>query len=333
MSKANENRKRELREIFDENHLMIVDTLFEKLGEDLSWTQEWETTGLWKYLDPRNAEGKPYTGCNEINLGVIAWKHGWADNRWFTVKKANELGYRVRKGEHSSIVEHYGMRYMMFDKSSGDVLKYAWSKPKEYDEDKHDLRQWMAPHHFNRVFNANQLEGIELAEEPEKLPEKVLIPKVDRLIDSSWCPIVEERMADNPFWWGSANFGSVHVPLRSQFHNIDAFASVVAHEMTHSTGGKLGRDMTGGKGTPKYAKEELVAELGSMFLCAALGFDFHHKVEREDNSAAYIASWLQRTGNKDKELDIYKAAQKALAASKWLKARYDGMEDSGEQAA
>ena len=330
MGKANEKKKKELREIFDENHLMIVDTLFEKLGDDLSWTKEWETTGLWKYLNPKNFEGKSYTGCNELNLGVIAWKHGWADNRWFTVKKANELGYKVRKGEHSSMVEHYGMRYMMFDKASGDVLRYAWSKPKDYDETIHNLRCWMAPHHFNSVFNAHQLEGIELAAEPEKLPEKVLIPKVDRLIDSSKCPIYEERMSEPPHYSG---LGYIKVPLRSDFHNIDAFASVVAHEMTHSTGDELGRDLTGGKGSPKYAKEELVAELGSMFLCAAIGFDFHHKVEREENSAAYIASWLKRTGNKDKELDIYKAAQKALKASKLLKERYDGMEVSGKLAA
>ena len=332
MNKANESKKRELREIFDDNHLMIVDTLFEKLGEDLSWEREWDTPGLWKYLDPKNAEGKPYTGCNELNLGVIAWKHGWADNRWFTVKKANELGYKVRKGERSSIVEHYGMRYMMFEKSSGDVVKYSWSKPKEYNESIHDLRCWMAPHHFNRVFNANQLEGIELLAEPEKLPEKVLVPKVDRLIDSSWCPVHEERMADNPHYTVFGGLAEVYVPLRGQFRTIDAFASVLAHEMTHSTAPKLGREL-GGKGTPKYAKEELVAELGSMFLCAALGFDFHHKVEREENSAAYIAGWLKRTGNKDKELDIYKAAQKALKASKLLKERYDAMGESGEAAA
>ena len=330
MGKANEGKKKELREVFDENHLMIVDALFEKLGEDLNWTKEWETEGLWKYLDPRNSEGKPYTGCNELNLGVIAWKHGWADNRWFTVKKANELGYTIRKGEHSSIVEHYGMRYMMFDKASGDVLKYSWVKPKEYDEDVHNLRQWMAPHHFNRVFNAHQLEGIELAAEVEKMPEKALVPKVDRLIASSRCPLYEERMNEPPHYCG---LDYIKVPLRSQFHNIDAFASVVAHEMTHSTGPELGRDLTGRKGTPKYAKEELVAELGSMFLCSALGFDFHHKVEREENSAAYIASWLRRTGNKDHELDIYKAAQKALAASKLLKQRYDGKEDAEYAAA
>ncbi|MBQ9000469.1 MAG: DUF1738 domain-containing protein [Eggerthellaceae bacterium] len=326
---ANENKKRKLREVFDDNHLMIVDALFEKLGEDLSWNAEWEAKGLYKYLNPVNFEGKSYTGCNELNLGVIAWKNGWADNRWFSINRANELGYKVRKGEHSSIVEHYGLRYMMFDRASGDVLKYSWVKPKEYDEGAHELRCWMEPHHFNRVFNAHQLEGIELRAEPEKLPEKALVPTIDRLIASSRCPIYEQRMAEAPHY--SIGFDCINVPLRSQFFNLDAFASVVAHEMTHSTGLELGRKF-GKKGTPEYAKEELVAELGSMFLCAALGFDFHHKVEREDNSAAYIASWLKRTGNKDKELDVYKAAQKALKASKLLKERHDNA-DAVEDAA
>ena len=325
MNKQNRSKKRELREVFDDNHLMIVDMLFGKLGNDLSWTKEWEAADLGVYLNPVNFEDKPYKGCNRMNLGVIAWCNGWSDNRWFTMKHINELGFKVRKGEHSNIVEHYGMRYLMRDRSSGEILKYSWNRPKEYDKDLHDLRCWMAPHHFTRVFNANQVEGIELVAEPEKMPEKVLVPKVDRLIDSSWCPVYEERMADNPHCTVFGSFAEIHVPLRSQFFNIDAFASTLAHEMTHSTAPKLGREL-GCKGTPQYAKEELVAELGSMFLCAELGFDFHHKVEREDNSAAYIASWLKRTGNKDKELDIYKAAQKALKASELLKERYDAAE-------
>ncbi|WP_264830024.1 zincin-like metallopeptidase domain-containing protein, partial [Klebsiella aerogenes] len=45
------------------------------------------------------------------------------------------------------------------------------------------------------------------------------------------------------------------------------------HELGHATGhpSRLGRDMTGGFGTKKYAFEELVAEMNAAFCCASLG--------------------------------------------------------------
>ncbi|OCP36147.1 hypothetical protein BC360_25760 [Ensifer sp. LC163] len=47
-----------------------------------------------------------------------------------------------------------------------------------------------------------------------------------------------------------------------------------------------GRDKWGDEG---YAKEELVAELGSVFLSADLGL----AIEPREDHAAYIASWLK----------------------------------------
>src|SRR3546814_14482977 len=45
------------------------------------------------------------------------------------------------------------------------------------------------------------------------------------------------------------------------------------HELTHATGHakRLNRDLTNSFGSKDYAREELIAEMGSAFLCAALG--------------------------------------------------------------
>ncbi len=66
--------------------------------------------------------------------------------------------------------------------------------------------------------------------------------------------------------------------------------SVFAHEITHSTGNgnRLDRDMSGRFGSKEYAFEELVAELGSAFICGALGLE---QKPREDH-AQYIKGWL-----------------------------------------
>jgi len=94
-----------------------------------------------------------------------------------------------------------------------------------------------------------------------------------------------------------------------------AYYATLAHECTHWTRHKsrldrdLGRKRWGDAG---YAMDELVAELGSAFLCADL--DLTPEI-REDH-AAYIASWLEVLKN-DKRA-IFSAAAHAQKAADYL---------------
>ena len=60
--------------------------------------------------------------------------------------------------------------------------------------------------------------------------------------------------------------------IARQFETDDAHQSTLYHECIHATGHskRLNRELTGNFGSEDYAKEELVAELGSVFLCAEL---------------------------------------------------------------
>jgi antirestriction protein ArdC len=89
----------------------------------------------------------------------------------------------------------------------------------------------------------------------------------------------------------------------------------LAHECVHWTKHKsrLARDMGRVKwGDEGYAREELVAELGSAFLCADLGIT----PETREDHAAYIASWLKVLKN-DKRF-IFSAASHAQRAADYL---------------
>ena len=68
------------------------------------------------------------------------------------------------------------------------------------------------------------------------------------------------------------------------------YYSTMLHEMTHSTmtPERLNREMGGRFGDPKYAKEELVAELTAAMISHSMGFDSRIT----DNSAAYLDSWI-----------------------------------------
>lgn len=83
------------------------------------------------------------------------------------------------------------------------------------------------------------------------------------------------------------------VPAKERFHDAEGYYSIALHELTHATGHESRLTLPGITdpdamfGSPKYALEELVAQLGSAFLCG------HFGIRNEAFDAAYIASWIQ----------------------------------------
>ncbi len=105
------------------------------------------------------------------------------------------------------------------------------------------------------------------------------------------------------------------MPPYETFCDIESHAATLAHELTHWTRHKsrLDRDLGRKKyGDAGYAMEELVAELGSAFLCA----DLKITPEIRDDHASYIASWLEVLKN-DKRA-VFVAASQASKAVDYL---------------
>ncbi len=72
----------------------------------------------------------------------------------------------------------------------------------------------------------------------------------------------------------------------------EAYYATLLHELSHWTGmeDRCNREINNSFGDEKYAIEELVAELGSAFLCSKLGITSE---PREDH-AQYIAGWKKK---------------------------------------
>ncbi|HEV2121884.1 MAG TPA: zincin-like metallopeptidase domain-containing protein, partial [Chloroflexota bacterium] len=94
----------------------------------------------------------------------------------------------------------------------------------------------------------------------------------------------------------------------------EGYYGVLLHELTHWSGheSRTNRDLSGRFGKEAYAMEELVAELGSAFLCA----EKHITPQPRPDHAAYIANWLKVP--KDDKRAIFSAASKASQASQYL---------------
>ena len=104
----------------------------------------------------------------------------------------------------------------------------------------------------------------------------------------------------------------IRIPEQSSFFEPINFYRTALHELTHWTGHKsrLARDFSGRFGNEAYAREELVAELGSAFLCASLG------IVPTVRHADYIGNWLTILKNDSRA--IVSAASHASKASDFL---------------
>ncbi len=81
----------------------------------------------------------------------------------------------------------------------------------------------------------------------------------------------------------------IQLPDRSSFQSAAAFYATWAHEQVHSTGhaSRLKRDLGGAFDKPRYAREELVAELGAVLL----GDRLENGNELQSH-AAYLEHWI-----------------------------------------
>ena len=91
--------------------------------------------------------------------------------------------------------------------------------------------------------------------------------------------------------------------------------ATLLHELTHWTRHASRLDREFGRkrwGDAGYAAEELVAELGSAFLCADLGVT----AEPRDDHSSYLASWLEVLKSDNRA--IFTAAAHAQRAADYL---------------
>jgi len=110
----------------------------------------------------------------------------------------------------------------------------------------------------------------------------------------------------------------IQLPKQEQFHDAPAYYATGCHELIHWTGNekRLNREtLTKSRGISAaddhYAREELVAELGSWLLSLETGIPHD-----PSQHTAYIASWLEAL-KKDKN-EIFRAASAAAKATDYV---------------
>ena len=282
---------------------MMIEKI-ESINED--WRKPWFTEGALQW--PRNLSGREYNGMNAFMLMLHCEKEGYKIPRFCTfdcVQRMNKPGkdgqelprVSVLRGEKSFPVML--TTFTCIHKETKEKIKYDDYKNLSEDEKK-EYNVYPRMQVF-RVFNVQQTNLREARPElweklekengrPEvKAGEQFDFEPVDRMISENlWiCPI-RPMHQDSAYY--SITKNEIIVPEKRQFKDGEAFYGTLFHEMTHSTGAKgvLDRLEPTAFGSKEYAREELVAELGSALVSQRYGMTKHIK----EDICAYLKSWL-----------------------------------------
>ena len=262
------------------------------------WLKPWNAEhAAGRITRPLRSNGIPYRGINVINLWLTATARGYACPIWLTYKQAQELGGHVRKGEHGELVV-YANRITRTETTE---------KGEEIDREIPFLKGYT-------VFNAEQIEGLPphfTAPAAPTLDPVQRVAQAEAFFANTGAEI--RHGGDRAFYAIGADY--VQLPPFETFRDAESYYATLGHECCHWTkhekrlNREFGRKRWGDEG---YAAEELVAELGSAFLCADLGLT----PEPRPDHAAYVESWLRVLKN-DKRA-IFTAASHAERAAAFL---------------
>lgn len=264
------------------------------------WVRPWARGAAGRPGLPVNATtGRNYSGINILILWGAVIAADYPSQGWLTFRQALDAGGSVRKGEKGT-----GIVY-------ADRFTPEAEKARAADTGS-DARVIPFLKRFT-VFNVAQCEGLpeRFAASPPPLPPQALIPAAEEVIEASG--VAFQIGGDRAFYAPGPD--RVVVPPQPAFFEALDYYRVCLHELTHATGhpSRLGRNQAGAFGTKDYAREELVAEMGSAFLCAALG------IEPTLRHADYCASWLEVLREDNRA--VIRAASAASKAADWLLTR------------
>lgn len=255
-----------------------------------------------------------YTSINQLLLSHALYKKNYAHNLWLTYKQTVAAGGFIINGEKATQITLTEFIYFINGKkATQNEAKSYFADLKEKDPTITNYKEaGITSKRFLKyyfVFNIGQTSGLSdefyqvspTSEEP--------MVAVRSIIDSNEIKVVNV-VANEAFY--DPNLDKIQMPFLQQFKSNEHYCSVLLHECIHWSGNEKRLNRTFDTfGTEHYAFEELIAELGSTFLCAQLGIP-----SLLTSSSAYIKSWLNVLHNDNTY--IFKAMHYAEKAMEYL---------------
>lgn len=278
---------------------LIINTI-EKVGH-LPWQKDWVGSGA-DGTAKNYVSKKEYTGANFLlNFDVKFDEDGkgylvpikFVQPYYLTFNQIRETKASLKKDSKARRVIYYTM---IFNYDNG-TLKFKTTDKAKFTEfvkshglTKEDLKAHLVKipviKYYN-VFRADDCTGLKFPS--DKIDSKKVNPieQAQQLIDGYKNPPTYTFVGDRAYYQPATD--TLNMPKINAFNKEASYYCTYFHELTHSTGAekRLGRDFSGKFGSKNYAYEELIAELGAVFMCSEAGILFQTK----ENSAKYLKNW------------------------------------------
>lgn len=300
----------------NEIYQKITDTIIKSVKASKGkWKKEWSSNTLNHaiFLRPTSyATKKPYRGINVIMLKIGNPLAVFKNPYFLTKQQIQEKKAKLKpKAEPYPIVyftylykfEHEQKEKELTTYKKQEMLEHL--KANGYDSKHFDILVKIIPILKEYiVYNGNDVEGIDFKLDNLTAIEKAKLgyipPKKERKEDQR-NPMAELIIKNFPKNSAKIRHGAdgayyspatdiVSMPDYKDFYTSESYYSTLFHEMIHSTGHqkRLNRPLKNKFGSVEYAKEELIAEFGAVFLSAQAGILW----KTQKNHASYLKNWL-----------------------------------------
>ena len=276
----------------------VTQTIIESLKSGTpSWRQPWNNDPNAGF--PQNAVSqRKYSGVNPLLLQCHSQRHGFQSRHWATFQAWKSIGGRVMKRPDHVRHGEWGCRIIFAKPITTTKLD---GEGNEAEETFYILREYV-------VFCIDQVHGDHLDHLRvgyciQDTSLSVTFDHADQLVNNTGAVI---RRGGNRAYYDPSD-DHIQMPHRQQFDGATYYESLF-HEMTHWAEGKPRLNQQRTTNETDYALGELVAELGSCYVCTALNVPLAQGL---GNHAAYLGSWLKSLKN-----DVSFIFRASTAASK-----------------
>lgn len=263
------------------------------------WRKGWVSNAA-----PFNASsGKPYRGVNQL----ITLMQARQDPRWVTFRQAQAMGLSVRRGEKGTRI----IKLVEVERASNDVTSCDDGEIVASDQTRRLVMKAYS------VFNAEQVDGFAPLPTRECTiePDEAVMAMAEGLQQKEAGSLKIRFVGSQPAY--SPRTDEIRIPPPVQHLSDEDFHATLLHECVHATGHpkRLARlHMDAKFGSVEYAREELVAEIGTCMVLLAVNLP--PSKTSLANHAAYIGSWLKLL--REDKAEIFRAAALAQKAADYL---------------
>jgi len=236
-------------------------------------------------------------GAQMREAGDYPYELPLTDPRFMTFNQARKNGGKV-KAEEKAV----------------RLIAWKFTQVEEVDKNGTKKKKVIPFARQHCLFNIEQIEGIELPPIDVGLIDDTMEPNEDivKLLDS--LKVNYEHKKSNSAYYHPKE-DRIVIPLVGQYKEVDQWCNTVLHELIHWTASRVSRNCDDyGFDIEERALEELVAELGAMFLCMKLNINGY----LNEQNLAYIQNWQNATKSKKGERFIYKACKLAEEAATYI---------------